>query len=84
VLPLEAFVDPQTNKAVELNGGFAFAWSNHQDEYILSNEPSFNPGGGWTRLLHQNRDAEPVPQDVSLQATMKFIQDKLNSIGPVN
>lgn len=84
VLPLESFVDPQTNKAVELNGGFAFAWSNHEDEYILSNEPSFNPGGGWTQLLHKNQDSERVRHDNSLQATMEFIQDKLNSIGPVN
>jgi hypothetical protein len=56
VLPLEPFVEPKTNKTVELNGGFEFAWSNNLDEYILTNDSKFSPAvefkENWTQLQH--------------------------------
>jgi len=56
VLTLETFIDPNTNQSVELNGGFEFAWSNNNDEFILTNDPHFNPTaelqGSWTQLKH--------------------------------
>jgi hypothetical protein len=58
VLPLESFIDPGSNEKVELNGGFSFVWANHNDEYILSNDASFNPSvtfnENWTQLKRMN------------------------------
>lgn len=56
VLPMESYIDPGTNEGIELNGGFAFGWTNHRDEYILTNEANFNPAAqfneDWILLRH--------------------------------
>lgn len=39
----ETFVDPTTREHVELTGGFRQVWSNGHGEYILSDDPNFNP-----------------------------------------
>jgi hypothetical protein len=60
VLPAETFIHPITKESVELNGGFAFAWTDDKDGYILTNDPNFNPAEKfkehWTQLQH------PAPQ----------------------
>lgn len=60
--PMELFVEPVTKASAELNGGFAFAWCNNKDEYILTNDANFNPEEkfkeSWTQL---QRAASPQP-----------------------
>ncbi len=50
---VETFVEPGGNR-VELTAGYGHAWSNGLGEYIVSSDPSFNPGrrlnGTWTEL----------------------------------
>jgi hypothetical protein len=41
---VETFVDRISGERVELTGGYRQAWSNGRGEYILSNDPNFNPG----------------------------------------
>lgn len=45
----ETFIDPSSNERVELTGGYQQAWSNGQGEYILSDNPNFDPA----RSLHE-------------------------------
>ncbi len=40
---VETYVDPNTNTSVELSSGYNQAWSNNNGEYILSEDPNFNP-----------------------------------------
>ena len=51
---LETYVDPSTGGRVELTGGYSQAWSNGRGEYILSDDPNFNPAvqlhEQWTEL----------------------------------
>jgi ABC-type transporter Mla subunit MlaD len=39
----ENYYDPANETHVELPGGYQQAWSNNQGEYLLSNDPGFNP-----------------------------------------
>ena len=57
VRPMQSFVHPLSKAIVELNGGFAFAWCNDQDEYILTNDASFNPA---TQFRENWRQLEPA------------------------
>ena len=41
---IETFVDRITGERVELAGGYRQAWTNGRGEYILSNDPNFDPG----------------------------------------
>jgi hypothetical protein len=51
---VEAYRDPTDNRAVELPSGYREAWSNSQGEYLMSDDPNFNPNAGstanWQRL----------------------------------
>lgn len=51
---VETFVDPSSRERVELSSGFQQAWSNGQGEYILSDDPNFNPSvtlrENWTEM----------------------------------
>jgi len=53
---LETYVDPSSGARVELTGGYTQAWSNGRGEYILSDDPNFNPATQlheqWTELQH--------------------------------
>ena len=40
---VETYVDPNTNTSIELSSGYNQAWSNGNGEYILSEDPNFNP-----------------------------------------
>ncbi|MBI4845600.1 MAG: hypothetical protein HY810_03885 [Candidatus Omnitrophica bacterium] len=40
---VEGYYDPGQDKAVELPNGYRDAWSNKLGEYILSDDPNFNP-----------------------------------------
>lgn len=39
----ENYYDPLNETSVELPGGYDQAWTNNQGEYLLSNEPGFDP-----------------------------------------
>ena len=51
---VDSYYDPNTEKTVELPSGYTQAWSTPLGEYILSEDPSFNPNIGstqtWTPL----------------------------------
>jgi len=40
---VDAFVDPHRQEVVELPAGYGNAWANNLGEYILSDDPNFNP-----------------------------------------
>ncbi len=54
---VDAYFDPNTGKTVELPSGYTQAWSTPLGEYILSEDPGFNPNVGsnqtWTPLTPQ-------------------------------
>jgi hypothetical protein len=52
---VETFVDFAGGGTVELQSGFDNAWSNGAGEYVLSDQPGFNPNTvftdqNWTRM----------------------------------
>lgn len=54
---VDAYFDPNTGKTVELPSGYTQAWSTPLGEYILSEDPGFDPNIGsnqtWTPLTPQ-------------------------------
>jgi hypothetical protein len=54
---VETYHNPIEGRAVELPHGYRDAWVSGNNEYILSNDPSFNPNVGdtrnWTRMRPQ-------------------------------
>lgn len=53
---MEGFYDPHREEVVELPAGYDHAWANNLGEYILTDDPNFNPNINST--LHW----EPMPQ----------------------
>ena len=55
---VQTFRDPATGKTQELSNLYDHAWQNGSDEYILSNDSSFNPNehvsGNWSELQAVN------------------------------
>jgi hypothetical protein len=51
---LEWYTDPNTHEKVEMSYGYRHSWTNGNGEYILNDDPNFNPGkafnGTWTQL----------------------------------
>jgi hypothetical protein len=50
---VETYVDPGSHERVELSSGYQGAWSNGQGEYILSDDPNFDPRnlqGNWREM----------------------------------
>ena len=51
---VQTFRDPATGKTQELSNLYDHAWQNGSSEYIMSNDPSFNPNehvsGNWSEL----------------------------------
>jgi len=51
---VQTFRDPATGKTMELSNQFDHAWQNGSNEYIMSNDPNFNPNeqvsGSWSEL----------------------------------
>jgi hypothetical protein len=46
ILGVDSYYDPIAEKAVELPSGYKNAWTNSLGEYILADDPSFNPNIG--------------------------------------
>jgi hypothetical protein len=55
---VQTFRDPTTGKTQELSNLYDHAWQNGSNEYIMSNDPSFNPNehvsGDWSALQPVN------------------------------
>lgn len=46
MLNIDRYYDPHEGREVELPSGYRHAWSNNLGEYILSDDPNFNPNVG--------------------------------------
>lgn len=46
MLNIERYYDPFEGREIELPSGYNHAWSNNRGEYILSDDPDFNPNVG--------------------------------------
>ncbi|MCB0586462.1 MAG: hypothetical protein KDD06_14220, partial [Phaeodactylibacter sp.] len=44
MLNIDRYYDPFEGREVELPSGYQYAWSNNLGEYILTDDPNFNPG----------------------------------------
>jgi hypothetical protein len=57
---VETYRDPSTGRKVELSNQYGHAWSNGDNQYILSDDPNFDPNGkvngNWTALEHAQPD----------------------------
>ena len=51
---VDAFLDPHRQEVVELPSGYGQAWANNQGEYVLTEDPNFNPN------IHSNQQWEPM------------------------
>lgn len=53
---VDEYYDPTAQQRVELPNGYQRAWTNGQGEYVLTDNPTFNPNVGsnqnWTALRH--------------------------------
>lgn len=45
-LGIDRYIDPHQEKEVELPGGYSHAWSNNNGEFIITDDPNFNPNTG--------------------------------------
>jgi hypothetical protein len=58
VRDVQSFRDPSTRHTFELSNQYGHAWLNGANEYVMSNDPNFNPNsqlpGNWNQL-------QPVP-----------------------
>jgi hypothetical protein len=56
-LGIDRYFDPHEGKQVELPSGYNHAWSNNNGEYIMTDNPNFNPNEGsnlhWEPLEHK-------------------------------
>lgn len=53
---VDGFFDPHRQEVVELPSGYGHAWANNLGEYILTEDPSFNPN------VHSSLHWEPMQQ----------------------
>jgi hypothetical protein len=51
---VDAFLDPHRQEVVELPSGYGRAWANNLGEYVLTEDPNFNPN------VHSNLHWEPM------------------------
>ncbi len=51
---VDAFLDPHRQEVVELPSGYGQAWANNLGEYVLTEDPNFNPN------LNSNQHWEPM------------------------
>ena len=51
---VDAFLDPHRQEVVELPSGYGQVWANNLGEYVLSEDPNFNPN------IESNQHWEPM------------------------
>jgi hypothetical protein len=58
---VQTFRDPTTGNTMELSNQFDHAWLNGSNEYIMSDDPNFNPNGVLTGNWNQLQVVRPAP-----------------------
>ena len=58
---VQTFRDPATGKTMELSNLYDHAWLNSSNEYIMSEDPNFNPNGHLTGQWNQLQVVHPSP-----------------------
>jgi Cysteine rich repeat len=58
---VQTFRDPTTGNTMELSNLFDHAWLNGSNEYIMSDDPNFNPNGQLSGNWNQLQPVRPAP-----------------------
>jgi hypothetical protein len=58
---VQTFRDPTTGNTMELSNLYDHAWLNGSNEYIMSEDPNFNPNGQLTGQWNQLQAVRPAP-----------------------
>jgi hypothetical protein len=58
---VQTFRDPSTGKTVELSNLYDNAWNNGTNEYLMSDDPNFNPNGHVNGSWNQLQVVRPTP-----------------------
>jgi hypothetical protein len=58
---VQIFRDPTTGGTMELSNQYDHAWLNGSNEYIMSDDPNFNPNGQLSGNWNQLRAVRPAP-----------------------
>ncbi|HMD06554.1 MAG TPA: cysteine rich repeat-containing protein [Candidatus Acidoferrum sp.] len=58
---VQTFRDPTTGNTMELSNQFDHAWLNGSNEYIMSDDPNFNPNGQLSGNWNQMQPVRPAP-----------------------
>jgi hypothetical protein len=58
---VQTFRDPTTGRTTELNNQYDHAWLNGSNEYIISDDPNFNPNGQLSGNWNQLQPVRPAP-----------------------
>jgi hypothetical protein len=58
---VQTFRDPTTGNTMELSNQFDHAWLNGSNEYVMSDDPNFNPNGVLNGNGNQLQVVRPTP-----------------------
>jgi len=58
---VQTFRDPRTGSTMELSNQYDHAWLNGSNEYIMSDDPNFNPNGQLNGSWNQLQAVHPAP-----------------------
>jgi hypothetical protein len=58
---VQTFRDPSTGSTMELSNQYDHAWLNGSNEYIMSDDPNFNPNGQLNGNWNQLQTVRPAP-----------------------
>jgi hypothetical protein len=58
---VQTFRDPSTGGTMELSNQYDHAWLNGANEYVMSDNPNFNPNGNLTGIWNQLEVVQPQP-----------------------
>jgi hypothetical protein len=58
---VQTFRDPTSGRTMELSNQYDHAWLNGSNEYIMSDDPNFNPNGQLSGNWNQLAPVRPAP-----------------------
>jgi hypothetical protein len=58
---VQTFRNPSTGATYELSNQYDHAWLNGQNEYVMSDDPNFNPNGNLSGSWSQMQLVRPQP-----------------------
>ena len=58
---VQTFRDPTSGRTMELSNLYDHAWLNGSNEYIMSDNPNFNPNGQLSGNWNQLQPVRPAP-----------------------